>query len=469
MNFARFAERIDGLQYVADKMELSGSRVRRYLMQSTFCSNGDVLNSDFDILQKALDILSDPDAMPGVMQLRHLFAQVHDIQGTLHTLSQRHTLDEVELFEIKYFATLCSDFRNVCALIGFPYENPEDLPQVRELLDPHGTGTVSFQLYDCYSQSLSQARALARSTDPEKEPETWNTVQDTIQKEELAVREMLSQKLNTSYQVLRDNFDRMARIEIWFAKADLAVRYEMVRPDIVTGSADDQLHIEGMINPQIADILGTVNKTFQPVSITLTSGPCLLTGANMSGKTVVLKTLALIQTLAQFSFFVPARRASIPLVKDVFLVIGDKQDQYRGLSSFAAEMLQLDRIMAVIRKGTRLLLLVDEPARTTNPVEGAAILCALVDFLERYRTMSLVSTHYGDLGLSCRKLRVSGFDTAKVQGRLDPLMMNDYMDYSLTEDKDGSVPMEALPIARLLGVDDSFIGSAQKYVKRTIK
>jgi len=48
-------------------------------------------------------------------------------------------------------------------------------------------------------------------------------------------------------------------------------------------------------------------------------------------------------------------------------------------------------------------------------------------------------------------------------------MMNDYMDYSLTEDKDGSVPMEALPIARLLGVDDSFIGSAQKYVKRTIK
>lgn len=132
-------------------------------------------------------------------------------------------------------------------------------------------------------------------------------------------------------------------------------------------------------------------------------------------------------------------------------------------------MLQLDRIMAVIRKGTRLLLLVDEPARTTNPVEGAAILCALVDFLERYRTMSLVSTHYGDLGLSCRKLRVSGFDTAKVQGRLDPLMMNDYMDYSLTEDKDGSVPMEALPIARLLGVDDSFIGSAQKYVKRTIK
>ncbi|MFA4997285.1 MAG: DNA mismatch repair protein MutS, partial [Bacteroidales bacterium] len=169
--------------------------------------------------------------------------------------------------------------------------------------------------------------------------------------------------------------------------------------------------------------------------------------------------------LTQFSFFVPAQSASIPLVKDVFLVIGDKQDQYRGLSSFAAEMLQLDRIMADIRQGIRLLLLVDEPARTTNPAEGAAILCALVEFLEHYNTMSLISTHYGDLGLSCRKLRVSGFNPVQVKGRLDPLMMNEYMDYSLTEDKEGSVPMEALRIARLLGVDDAFIESAQRYVK----
>jgi DNA mismatch repair protein MutS2 len=466
MNFTRFAKKIEGLQYLADKMELSGSRVRRYLMQSTFCTRPDILQTDFDILQKALDILSVPGSMPEIMQLRHLFTQVHDIQGTLHALKEQHILDEVELFEIKYFAALCTDFHKVCGLLGFHYENLHDLQEVQRLLDPHGAGTVSFYLYDCYSQSLSRARELATSIDPDREPEKWNSIQDRIREEELAVREMLSTKLSGMYPLLRDNFDRIAHIEIWFAKANLAKRYGMVRPCIAVNGPDDAvLCIENMINPQIADTLGTINKEFQPVSVTLKNGPCLLTGANMSGKTVVLKTLALIQTLTQFSFFVPAQSASIPLVKDVFLVIGDKQDQYRGLSSFAAEMLQLDRIMADIRQGIRLLLLVDEPARTTNPAEGAAILCALVEFLEHYNTMSLISTHYGDLGLSCRKLRVSGFNPVQVKGRLDPLMMNEYMDYSLTEDKEGSVPMEALRIARLLGVDDAFIESAQRYVK----
>jgi len=243
----------------------------------------------------------------------------------------------------------------------------------------------------------------------------------------------------------------------------------MVRPRIVTDPGPCVLKAEGMINPVIADTLESVNRAFQPVSISLGNGPCLLTGANMSGKTVVLKTLALVQALAQLSFFVPARDASISLVKDVFLVIGDKQDQYRGLSSFAAEMLELDRIMARIRVGDKVLVLADEPARTTNPSEGAAILCALVEFLEHYQITSLISTHYGDLGLTCRKLRVSGFDSKQAKGRLDPLMMNEYMNYSLIEEKGDSVPMEALHIAHLLGVDESFIRSAQKYVKKTEK
>ena len=78
--------------------------------------------------------------------------------------------------------------------------------------------------------------------------------------------------------------------------------------------------------------------------------------------------------------------------------------------------------------------------------------------------MSLLSTHYGDLGLSCRKLGCPGFDSSKVKDRPDPSKMNEY-NYSLVEDLSDSVPMEALRIARLLGVDESFIQSAQKYVK----
>jgi len=469
MTFAHFSERIEGLKYLTDRMELSGSRVRRYLMRESFCTHENVLALHFDILQKALDIVKDHSAMTGVMQLRHLFTQVHDIRATLDALRELRVLDEVELFEVKYFSALCRDFSILCNTLGFPYETLQSLQEAFELLDPGGSGTVSFHLYDSYSQSLSDARKLAASIDPEKEPDKWNALCDLITEEELLVRQKLSHALHLMHDVMQENFDRIARLEIWFAKATLAKRYNMVRPQIVPASAPCVLSIEGMVNPVIADTLEPVNKNFQPVSIMLCSGPCLLTGANMSGKTVVLKTLALLQALTQFSFFVPARNASIPLVKEVFLVIGDKQDQYRGLSSFAAEMLELDRIMAKVRKGTKVLVLADEPARTTNPAEGAATLCALVEFLDRYHTMSLISTHYGDLGLSCRKLRVSGFDSKQVKGRLDPLMMNEHMNYSLIEEKGDSVPMEALHIARLLGVDETFIRSAQQYVKNKEK
>ncbi|NLA15412.1 MAG: hypothetical protein GX877_02605 [Bacteroidales bacterium] len=461
MTFARFAQRIDGLNYLAEQMELSGSRVRRYLMQIPFCDKAEVLEKHFDILQKAYEIHSLPENEPALMQLRHLFTTVHDIKGTLEALKQKQVLDEIELFELKYFASLCRDFRLLCKRIDFMSQAPMCLQHVFDWLDPDKTGTSGFYMYDSYSPSLAQARKAVLATDPEKEPESWNRATDLVQQEEWSVRKTLSEELSKRYEVLQNNFDQLARLEIWLAKAALAVKYGMVRPQVAP-----VLSIEGMVNPMIADILVKSKGTFQPVSVTLHQGPCLLTGANMSGKTVVLKTLALIQALTQFSFFVPARTAQIPLVKDVFLVVGDKQDYYKGLSSFAAEMLALDRIMDKIKKGNRFFVLVDEPARTTNPYEGTAILCALLAFMEQYRVMSLISTHYGELNTAVRKLRVVGFEGEKAVGRIDPTSINQYMNYSLVEDKRTSVPKEALQIARLLGVDDSFIKRAQEFLKK---
>ncbi len=468
MTFSRFADKIDGLHYLAEKMELSGSRVRRYLMKTPFCTKAEVLESHFDILQKAFDILETPGTGPVVMQLKHLFTTVHDISGTLEDLKQHRVLDEIALFEIKYFASLCRDFRLLCEKLDFMSQAPECLQPVFDLLDPDATGTAGFYIYDSYSKSLAYARKKAAATDPDKDLALWGRATDRVLQEELLVRKELSAKLSRMYDVLQSNFDRLAYLELWFAKAELAGKYGMVRPVIVpaTGTGTEVFSVDGMVNPVIADILAADGMTFQPVSLMLQQGPCLLTGANMSGKTVVLKTLALVQALTQFSFFIPARKAVIPLVKDVFLVIGDKQDHYRGLSSYAAEMLELDKIMGIVKEGADVLVLADEPARTTNPAEGAAILCALIAFLQQYNVRSLVSTHYGELDVSVRKLRVAGFEGGKATGRLDPASVSKYMNYSLIEDKDDAVPKEALLIAQLLGVDASFIQMAQNFLKK---
>ena len=86
----------------------------------------------------------------------------------------------------------------------------------------------------------------------------------------------------------------------------------MVRPRIIplkgAGGTDGALWVRNMVNPVLADVLQAQGLAFQPVSVTLHKGPCLLTGANMSGKTVVLKTLALIQALTQFAFLFLQRK-----------------------------------------------------------------------------------------------------------------------------------------------------------------
>lgn len=470
MIFSSVAQRIDGLQYLADKMELSGSRVRRYLLQTPFTYRAETLEKQFDDIEKAVRILDKLEHAPNVLKLHHLFSSVHDVKGTLDGLKTNRVLDEIELFEIKHFASLCRDIRIVCEALDCMENAPACLQDVFDLLDPDETGTSGFYLYDSYSPALAKARKDASLAKAEENTELWQEATDRVLAEELRVRETLSGTLSGMHALLRSNFDRLAYLEIVFAKAALAKRYGMVRPRVVplkgAGGTDAVLSVKEMVNPVLSDVLAAEDAVFQPVSISLEKGPYLLTGANMSGKTVVLKTMALIQALTQFAFFVPAREAVIPLVKDVFLVVGDKQDQNRGLSSFAAEMLELNEIMGVIKKGIPVLVLVDEPARTTNPAEGAAILCATVAFMEEHGTRSLISTHYGDLDVQVRKLRVVGFEGEKATGILDPSAINKYMNYSLIEDKGHAVPKEALQIARLLGVDASFIALAQQFLKK---
>ena len=90
---------------------------------------------------------------------------------------------------------------------------------------------------------------------------------------------------------------------------------------------------EGLFHPQIREILEQEGRAFQAVDLKLEKGTTVITGANMAGKTVLLKSVQLAQYLMQFGFYVPARRAGMPLVEQVLTSIGDDQDELNGLSS----------------------------------------------------------------------------------------------------------------------------------------
>ena len=216
-------------------------------------------------------------------------------------------------------------------------------------------------------------------------------------------------------------------------------------------SPDGTSRYEAMFHPQVKAALADHGKTFQPVNIGFGQHPTLITGANMGGKTVVLETLTLCQLLFQFGFGIPAASARIALKDEIHFCIGDEQSVEKGLSSFAAEMKNIDAVIKASREDKKLLALIDEPARTTNPTEGAALVTALLQVLAG-RDMSLVmTTHYDIEPGDARCLRVKGFE-------------NGEMDYQLVEVHDGEVPHEALNIAQSLGIDAEWIDTARSLI-----
>ena len=109
-------------------------------------------------------------------------------------------------------------------------------------------------------------------------------------------------------------------------------------------------------------------------------------------------------------------------------------------------------------------MLIDEPARTTNPVEGKALVQAIIKILESQSSFTLITTHYGQLGSHCRRLRVKGFVEDMDNIPLTPQSINRFIDYSLTEDQSDNVPHEALRIASILNCDPEMIALAKESI-----
>ena len=137
----------------------------------------------------------------------------------------------------------------------------------------------------------------------------------------------------------------------------------------------------------------------------------VVSGPNMGGKTVVLKTVGLLTLMAMAGLFVPAREGTvIPWVDGLLVDIGDEQSLEDDLSTYGA---RLRNMQAMLAEATgRTLVLVDELGAGTDPEEGAALGQALLAELARRRTLCVVTTHHGSFkGFAAE---TPGFENAAV-------------------------------------------------------
>lgn len=428
---------VPGLADVAARMELLSGPGRRALYDLPWLD-------DPDAMERAQ---ADAAQMLGrdTAGAERALTLVRDITGTISRLGAGQTLDDIELFEVKALALACGQLRRWLEAEGVTAVQMPALEPVAELLDPEGTRLPHFYVYDAYDPRLRELR---------KRPDAFDQATEV----EDEVRRRLSAQLRQWAEPLARALAGAAKTDILIAKAKLARVLGLSRPQ--TG---DETSYEGLFNPAVREQLRKAGAHYQAIDVAVARGCTVITGANMAGKSLTLKTLALAQAMAQLGFGVPARAARVAPVERVMVSMGDGQDERQGLSSFAAEMLRADRMLR--QSSAPSLLLFDEPARTTNPAEGAALVDALCARLAGSPSRCVVTTHYGNLHAPCRRLRVRGFTTPPGAARLAPAEVGRHVDYSLAPDDGAEPPREALRIARLIGVDPALLDEAQKLLR----
>lgn len=435
-----------GIRYVFEQLNLASAFSAQRLKETAMCIDPDEIQSQYKALAEVCRYTAvDGDLQPLLGQLGAQLSHLKEVRTSLLSLQEGSLPDDVELFEIKSLLMINERVRAILDPLHLACITLPDLSQLLEVLDPENAGVGSFYIYDAYDSDLAALRRQLRSADAYAEE-----LQYKIALLESKIRRQLSGCLAPHSHTMLNALLELARLDILLAKALQVHQWGLVIPEVASGKTSYQ----GLFNPEVRDLLHRQGKTYQVIDIGMcTKLPLLITGANMGGKSLSLKTLALAQLLFQFGFGIPASSAQIMPVADLFLSVGDHQDYSLGMSSFSAEMKRIDQFLGRIEAGEKVLALIDEPARTTNPPEGAALTTALIRLLGNHQAPAVLTTHYNIGPVACQRLRVKGFD-------------NGHMDYQLIADSGQEVPREALKIAFALGINPLWLDLAQKELEQ---
>lgn len=201
----------------------------------------------------------------------------------------------------------------------------------------------------------------------------------------------------------------VAELDLLAALAEVAHRLHYTRPRFTD---KHEIFIAEGRHPIVETLLPS--GAFVPNDLVFREGEYLivLTGPNMSGKSVYLRQIALICLLAQIGSFVPAREATLPIVDRVFARVGASDMLAAGYSTFMVEMLETANILNNATE--RSLIILDEMGRGTSTFDGVSIAWAVAEHLAtKIRAKTLFATHYHELTKLAE--RVPGIKNCHVQ------------------------------------------------------
>ncbi|MBI9072294.1 MAG: endonuclease MutS2 [Melioribacteraceae bacterium] len=253
---------------------------------------------------------------------------------------------------------------------------------------------------------------------------------------------------NASFE-LQQSLKLISEIDAIFAKAKYSMEILGSFPSI---EKDKSFKLLNARHPILIKKLSR-NKTV-PLDIEIGSeNVILITGPNAGGKTVVLKTVALLSCMIQAGIHIPANPDSnLHLFSKILVDIGDEQSIEDDLSTFSSHLTNIKEILKKADEET--LVLIDEIGTGTDPYEGSALASATLIALNKLNAKVLATTHHGNLKMLANDQE--GFQNASMEFDLDNLVPT----YLFKQGIPGS--SYAFEVAKRIGFDEKFINLAKE-------
>ncbi|HRD20914.1 MAG TPA: Smr/MutS family protein, partial [Fervidobacterium sp.] len=285
------------------------------------------------------------------------------------------------------------------------------------------------------------------------EPEEFIPINDRLRvlveeeaREVSRILRELTSKIFDRLNDLKDDVKLLKRIDALFART----RYVIEKNASMIIPSGSYLKLSQARHPLISP------EKVVPIDIELPADKIgmVITGPNTGGKTVSLKTVALLVILARSGFPITAGESSRIPDFDIYIDIGDSQDILENLSTFSGHIVNISRALENANENT--MVLIDELGSGTDPYEGSAIALGVIEELIERGTKFIVTTHLTPIKL----FSMSHDKLVTASMEFDPETLSPT--YRILMNIPGA--SHAFEIARKYGLGDSILERAEKHL-----
>ncbi len=247
---------------------------------------------------------------------------------------------------------------------------------------------------------------------------------------------------------LISNLNVIANIDFIFSRGKLAYDMEAIKPII---------NNNGIISLKSARHPLIDKDKVVPIDISLGNSfnTLVITGPNTGGKTVTLKTVGILTLMTQYGLMIPcADNSEVAVFDELFADIGDEQSIEQSLSTFSSHMKNIIEIINNTKENS--LILFDELGSGTDPEEGSGLSISILNYFLEKNIRTIATTHYSQLKMYA--MTTENVQNAAMEFDVEKLEPT----YKLIIGISGK--SNAFEISKKLGLDESFIINAKKFI-----